>query len=73
MEHLLRRLELSGADERPMTSWQLPPERERSPSKRPYVPGCGLTPAALDAVFELKECKPSSSSDGVDVNIAGAS
>lgn len=43
----------------------LPPERERSPSKRPYVPT-----AALDAVFELKECKPSSSSDGIGVNIA---
>ena len=55
-------------DEPPMTSLQLPPERELSPSKRPYVPT-----AALDAVFELKECKPSSSSDGVDVNIAGAS
>ena len=48
---------------------EAPPEpRERSPSKRPFVPT-----AALDAVCELKECKASSSSGGAVVNIAGAS
>jgi hypothetical protein len=51
-----------------MSSAEAAPERERSPSKLPYVPT-----AALDAVCELKECKPLSSSGGAVLNIAGAS
>lgn len=48
-----------------MSSAEAAPERERSPSKLPYVPT-----AALDAVCELKECKQLSSSGGAVLNIA---